>query len=62
MIKQICQISESAIKQFLKKGKTKESRNRRLCIMAFQELYWHAINDFEFDNSVADIDGFTAKI
>ena len=32
-----------------------------LCVVAFQELEWHLINDVEFEGNVEDIDELAAK-
>ena len=32
-----------------------------LCVMAFQELEWHAVDDVEFEGNVEDIDELAAK-
>ena len=32
-----------------------------LCVMAFQELEWHAVDDVEFEGNVVDIDEVAAK-
>ena len=32
-----------------------------LCVVAFQELEWHLIDDVEFEGNVEDIDELPAK-
>ena len=32
-----------------------------LCVVAFQELIWHLIDDVEFEGNVEDIDKLPAK-